>query len=87
MLHSILGGQERRSLLFGEMMRRFAFDPHRDFTMSEVLVLSRAINRCRACGAAERCARWMAETTGTDAAEGFCPNAAAFRRLSPPSEA
>ena len=86
MFHRLLKRQEQRSLLFGEMLRRFWFDAHRDMTMSEALTLNQAILRCRACGATERCQTWMDSTDGTEGADQFCPNVQAFRALGGPQK-
>ncbi len=81
MFYRLLKRQEQRSRLFGEMMRRFWFDPHRDMTSSEASTLHQAILRCRACGATDRCQTWMDSTEGTEGADQFCPNVRAFRTL------
>jgi hypothetical protein len=86
MFSRILKQEEMHSRLFGEMLRRFSFDSHRDMTMSDAFTLRRAISQCRACGAAERCEAWMASTEGTEGADQFCPNTEAFRQLADPTK-
>ena len=86
MFHRLFKGREQRSLLFGQMLRRFSFDAHRDITSSEAATLNQAISRCRVCGATERCQTWMDSTDGTEGADQFCPNVQAFKALAEPKK-
>lgn len=85
MFHGILKEHERRSRLFGAMLRRFWFDTRRDMNMCDAAMLSRADSQCRSCTVTDRCEAWMASSEGTEGADHFCPNAAAFSQLRGPT--
>jgi hypothetical protein len=72
---------DQQSRLFGEMLRRFTSGTRRDMTMGDAQELTRAITRCRSCGATERCEAWLESSEGTQGADEFCPNAETFRQL------
>ena len=70
-----------RSQLFGEMMRRFGVTERQDYGYLEGTKLQTAAARCIHCSEVGRCKSWMEQTTGTEGAEAFCPNAGVFAAL------
>jgi hypothetical protein len=74
--------KELRSQLFGAMMRRFGVTERLDYGDVEGTKLHTAAARCTHCGEVARCKAWMEQTTGTEGADEFCPNAATFAALS-----
>jgi hypothetical protein len=70
-----------RSQLFGEMMRRFGVSERPDYGHLEGAKLQAAAARCIHCSDAARCKTWVEQTSGTEGAEEFCPNAGTFAAL------
>jgi hypothetical protein len=73
--------RELRSQLFGEMLQRFGLTQRCDYASPDGAMLQIAAARCMHCRTVEQCKLWMAQTTGTEGAEEFCPNAATFAAL------
>jgi len=63
------------------MMRRFGVTERQDYAYLEGAKLHTAAARCIHCSDVERCKSWMEQTTGTEGAADFCPNAATFEAL------
>ena len=73
--------RELKGRLFGEMMRRFGVTQRQDYGDVEGTMLHTAAARCIHCAEAARCRAWMEQTTGTEGAAEFCPNAETFAGL------
>jgi NADH dehydrogenase/NADH:ubiquinone oxidoreductase subunit G len=73
--------RELRGYLFGEMMQRFGVTERPNFNHLDGMKLQTAAARCIHCGEVARCKTWMEQTTGTEGADAFCPNAGTFAAL------
>jgi len=73
--------RELRNELFGRMMQRFGAPQSADDVYPEGAMLRIAAARCIHCTETRRCMAWLTETTGTQGASEFCPNAATFAAL------
>lgn len=81
MFKRLIRNQERHAKLMGEMMRRFGVLEAGDISMTGAMDLERASRTCMGCGTTVECERWMAETSGSEGAGAFCPNARVFAEM------
>jgi hypothetical protein len=81
MFDRLIKNQDRHAKLMGEMMRRYGVLDADNFSQNDALSLSGAARRCMGCRSLEQCEKWMAETTGTEGSEAFCPNVRTFAGL------
>jgi len=70
--------QDRHAKLMGEMMQRYGVLQGEAVSQSDAMALGAAARRCMGCQSLEQCEAWMAETTGIEGSEKFCPNARTF---------
>jgi hypothetical protein len=73
--------RELKRQLHAEMKQRFGVTQQEDYGSTEGTMLQTAAARCIHCTEAARCKDWLANTTGTEDAADFCPNAGMFATL------
>jgi hypothetical protein len=69
---------ERRAVRMHEMMQRLDVDPTKLARLRRGDACAEARRRCLACGASEKCLRWLEAPARGDKRPEFCPNLALF---------